>query len=289
MTLKLQAFAKINLTLDVLYKRPDGYHEVAMVMQAIDLADELTLSPQEEGITLSTDSPGLETDGRNLACRAASLLREHCGLRQGVHIHINKKIPVAAGLAGGSADAAATLKGLNRLWELNLPLKELALLGAQLGSDVPFCLYGKTMLATGRGEYLRPLPPLPECWVVLAKPPAAVATAWVYANYRNSPDVSHPDTDGLLQALAEKSFSGVAARLGNVLETVTIPAYPEIVELKNRMLRYGAAASLMSGSGPTVFGLTDTYEKARGLAGQMEEHQDAIILVAKTPGTAGCC
>lgn len=280
--LTVQAFAKINLTLDVLSKRDDGYHEVAMVMQSISLADELNLSLQSSSISVSTDVPELETDSGNLAYRAAALLKEHCGVKQGAHIHIHKDIPVAAGLAGGSSDAAATLKGLNELWRLDLTMEELAELGAKLGSDVPFCLYGGTMLATGRGEKLSSLPSMPECWVVLVKPSAQVSTAWVYSNYKDQPEIRHPDLAAMQHALAQKDLAGVASKVGNVLETVTIPAYPEIAELKHRMLQCGAMASLMSGSGPTVFGLVDNYEKARSIADQMAASVNARIVVAKT-------
>ena len=280
--LTIQAFAKINLTLDVLHKRPDGYHEVEMVMQSISLADELSLSLQTGAISVSTDVPELETGSGNLASRAAELLKENCGVKQGAHIHIRKDIPIAAGLAGGSSDAAAALKGLNQLWRLGLSLEELAQLGAKLGSDVPFCLYGGTMLATGRGEKLSPLPSMPECWVVLAKPPAQVSTAWVYSNYRDKPDTAHPDIAGMQQALAQRDLAQIAFKVGNVLETVTIPAYPEIYELKNKMLQYGAMTSLMSGSGPTVFGLAETYDKARSIANQLAASVNARIVVAKT-------
>lgn len=278
----VQAFAKINLALDVLHKRNDGYHEVAMVMQSISLADELSLTLQESDITVSTDVPELETGSGNLAYRAAALLREHCGSKQGAHIYIRKNIPIAAGLAGGSSDAAATLSGLNQLWRLDLTLEELAELGAKLGSDVPFCLYGGTMLATGRGEKLNPLPPMPECWVVLAKPAAQVSTAWVYANYKNQPEIRHPDLTAMQQALSQKDLSRISREAGNVLETVTIPAYPEIDELKTSMLQCGAMVSLMSGSGPTVFGLADNYEKARSIAELMAARVNARIVVAKT-------
>ena len=280
--LKLQAFAKINLALDVLYKRQDGYHQVAMIMQSISLSDTLTLSRQPGGITLSANLPELETDDRNLVYRAASLLKETYGLNQGVHIHIDKDIPVAAGLAGGSSDAAAALKGLNQLWGLGLTLDELAGLGAKLGSDVPYCLYGGTMLAEGRGELLTPLPALPECWVVLAKPSAHVSTAWVYTNYRNDPSAVKPDLNGMRRSLQEQDLTGVASKLGNVLERVTIPAYPEISRLKTKMLEHGALASLMSGSGPTVFGLADSQKKARAIADEMEADANARIIVAKT-------
>jgi 4-diphosphocytidyl-2-C-methyl-D-erythritol kinase len=275
-----KAYAKINLALDVLYKREDGYHEVAMVMQAIDLADNLSFFLQEEGITLSTNIPELEAGPGNLAYRAAALLQDTLGIKRGVRIHIDKQIPLAAGLAGGSADAAAVLLGLNQLWNLSLPIEQLAALGAKLGSDVPFCLYGGTMLATGRGERLSPLPPLPECWVVLAKPPVDVATAWVYANYRPE-GVDHPDLNGMQEALARRNLAGIASRLGNVLETVTVRTYPEISELKLMMTDLGAMASLMSGSGPTVFGLVEAYDKAQEIAWTMRERTTARITVAK--------
>lgn len=284
--LVLSARAKINLALDVLHKRPDGYHEVAMVMQTVALADKVTLAAADE-ISVAADLADLDCGPANLAHRAAVLLREHCGVRQGVRIFLKKKIPLAAGLAGGSADAAAVLRGLNSLWRLGLAPSELAALGATLGSDVPFCLRGGTALATGRGELLAPLPPPPPAWVVLAKPPLAVSTAWVYGNFRVERVTMRPDITGMTACLDRGDLPGVAARLANVLETVTVAAHPEIAVLKTAMREHGAMASLMSGSGPTVFGLTDSREQAEKIAAALRNTTAAWVAVTETAGEWG--
>lgn len=280
--LTLNAYAKINLALDVLYKRPDGYHEVAMIMQAIKLADTVTLTKQPNTIELSVNIPGLPADTSNLAYRAAALLKQYAGTQQGVQIKLDKRIPLAAGLAGGSADAAAVLKGLNTLWELKLSLAELSKLAAQLGSDVPFCLYNSTMLATGRGEILEALPLLPACYVVLAKPAIEVPTAWVYQQFRADKVSQRPDIAAMRSCLAQGDLAGVAQRLANVLESVTIGAYPEIAKIKELMLTYGAMAALMSGSGPTVFGLVRSREQAEEMACRLQGEGVPEIFVAET-------
>jgi 4-diphosphocytidyl-2-C-methyl-D-erythritol kinase len=283
--LVLSARAKINLALDVLGRRQDGYHEVAMVMQSVSLADRVTLAAAD-GISVTTDIAGLDCGPSNLAYRAAALLRDRCGVDRGVSITLEKNIPLAAGLAGGSADAAAVLRGLNGLWRLGLSSAELEGVGAALGSDVPFCLRGGTALATGRGEVLAPLPALPPVWVVLAKPPVSVSTAWVYGNFRGERVTARPDVEGMKACLAGGDLRGVAARLGNVLETVTVPAHPEIAALKSAMLEQGAMASLMSGSGPTVFGLTDDRRQAEKIAAALRI-TTAWVTVTEAAGEVG--
>jgi 4-diphosphocytidyl-2-C-methyl-D-erythritol kinase len=278
----LNAYAKINLALDVLYKRPDGYHEVAMVMQAVKLADTVALTNQPDDITLSINISGLPADGSNLATRAAALLKPYAAPGQGVHIHLDKHIPLAAGLAGGSADAAAVLKGLNCLWNLKLSMDELSKLAAKLGSDVPFCLYNGTMLATGRGEVVEPLPPLAACYVVLAKPAVEVATAWGYQQFKPELVMSRPDITAMRGCLSDGNLEGVARNLSNVFESVTIPAYPEIAKIKESMLAYGAMAALMSGSGPTVFGLVRSREEAEAIACRLKAEGVPEIFVAET-------
>ncbi|WP_093796199.1 4-(cytidine 5'-diphospho)-2-C-methyl-D-erythritol kinase [Sporomusa acidovorans] len=280
--LTLHAYAKINLALDVLYKRADGYHEVTMVMQAVRLADTITLVDQPHDIELSVSIPGLPADSGNLAYRAAALLKSYAASQQGAHIRLDKRIPLAAGLAGGSADAAAVLKGLNTLWGLNLGLDKLSKLAAQLGSDVPFCLFNGTMQATGRGELLEPLPPLKPCYVVLAKPAIAVSTSWVYQNFNPGKVTVRPDIRAMRTCLAQGNLAGVAQNLVNVLESVTIPAYPEIAKIKESMLTYGAMAALMSGSGPTVFGLTSCQEQAQDIACRLQAEGVPEIFVAET-------
>lgn len=280
--LVIAARAKINLTLDVLRKREDGYHEVAMVMQSVGLADRVALKERTEGIYVSTDLAGLDCGPANLAYRAAELLQKRFAVQRGVDIFLEKHIPMAAGLAGGSSDAAAVLTGLNQLWDLQLSRNELAELGSLLGSDVPFCITGGTVLATGRGETLSPLPAVPRMWVILAKPPIEVSTAWVYGNFKADLVTSRPDLEGMIESLHQADLSGVAGRLCNVLESVTIPAYPEIATIKQIMLEHGATASLMSGSGPTVFGIADTREKAEEIAAVIRNRNVGWVTVTET-------
>nr|WP_295970519.1 4-(cytidine 5'-diphospho)-2-C-methyl-D-erythritol kinase [uncultured Bacillus sp.] len=276
MRLLVKAPAKINLSLDVLYKRPDGYHEVEMIMTTIDLADrlELTLLNKKE-IHILSHNRFVPDDQRNLAYQAAKLLQERFSVDKGVAITIEKNIPVAAGLAGGSSDAAATLRGLNKLWNLGLNLDELAELGAEIGSDVSFCVYGGTALAKGRGEIISPLSPPPTCWVVLAKPFIGVSTADVYRRLSLN-GIRHPDTKKMIEAIEKNDFAGVCSNLGNVLEDVTFKLHPEVSLIKEQIKRFGADAVLMSGSGPTVFGLIQhdsrmqrVYNGLRGFCDQV--------------------
>lgn len=262
MKLYEKAPAKINLMLDVLHKRPDGYHEVEMIMTMVDLADRLTITELSgNSIHISSQAGYIPLDDKNLAYQAASKIKERYGIRQGVHIHIDKRIPVAAGLAGGSSDAAAALRGLNRLWKLDIPHEEMMKLGASIGSDVPFCITGGTALATGRGEQLTPLASPPGCWVILAKPPINVSTAGVYGRLKADRIEHHPSASAMQRAIEEQSFEGICSELGNVLEDVTLSHYPEVQRLKQAMQQLGADGVLMSGSGPTVFGLVSKESK----------------------------
>ena len=271
--LTLKAMAKVNLGLDVLRKREDGYHDLRMVMQTIGLCDELVLSQVEtEGIFVSTNRPELPTDERNLVYRAARLLREEFGLPGGIRIHLEKKIPMAAGLAGGSTDAAAVLKGMNDLYSLGLSEAQLCERGVKLGADIPYCSMGGTALAEGIGERLTRLPEAPQCSVLLTKPWIDVSTAFVYGHLRADELQDHPDIDGQIAAVWSGDFSGMTEKMGNVLETVTIPAYPVVQEIKEEMLELGAAGAMMSGSGPTVFGLFDDREKAEAAYRRMCEN-----------------
>jgi len=272
-----KAPAKINLLLDVLRKREDGFHEVEMIMTMVDLADRLEMEElPRDSIMISSQAGYIPLDEKNLAFQAARLIKDRYDVRKGVYIHLDKKIPVAAGLAGGSSDAAATLRGLNRLWGLGISQQELSELGAELGSDVPFCVTGGTALATGRGELLEPIHNPPQCWVVLAKPPINVSTADVYGRFRVA-DVpqQHPTAKDMLDAISKHSFADVCDRLGNVLESVTLQLYPEVRQLKESMQRLGADGVLMSGSGPTVFGLVSKEAKVsriyNGLRGFCKE------------------
>lgn len=271
-----KAPAKINLSLDVLHKRHDGYHEVKMVMTTIDLADRIELSSlDEDKIQIESHNRFVPDDQRNLAYKAAQLLKERFSIEKGVSITISKSIPVAAGLAGGSSDAAATLRGLNKLWELGLSLDELAELGAEIGSDVSFCVYGGTAIATGRGEKIEQIEAPPHCWVVLAKPDIGVSTADVYKKLDLN-NLLHPDVDGMVQAIEEKNYDKMCDKLGNVLESVTMKMHPEVAMIKEQMKRFGADAVLMSGSGPTVYGLVQyesrlhrVYNGLRGFCDQV--------------------
>lgn len=271
-----KAPAKINLMLDVLHKRADGFHEVEMIMTMVDLADRLELSEiPRDSIIISSQAGYIPLDEKNLAFQAARLIKDRYNVKSGVHIHLDKRIPVAAGLAGGSSDAAATLRGLNRLWRLGIPAQELQELGAELGSDVPFCVTGGTALATGRGERLTPIKNPPQCWVVLAKPPINVSTAEVYGRVRANNIAVHPSARQMQEAIEAGDFGGVCAGLGNVLEDVTLKLHPEVQQLKEAMVKLGADGVLMSGSGPTVFGLVSKQSKVariyNGLRGFCKE------------------
>ena len=262
--LELKAYAKINLGLDVVRKREDGYHEVRMIMQTVNLYDRIDMDRTEDGVIKTETNLPFVPDGEgNLAWRAAKLLLDEAGIKDGVTIRIRKYIPVAAGLAGGSSDAAAVLIGVNRLFHLGLTLEELQERGVKLGADIPYCLLRGTALAEGIGDVLTPLSKAPDCSVVIAKPKIHVSTAFVYGNLKANELSYHPDIDGQVEAIRDGDFYAMAEKMGNVLETVTIPAYPVIEEIKDCMKNCGAVNAMMSGSGPTVFGLFDDREKAK--------------------------
>lgn len=274
------ARAKINLTLDVLGKRPDGYHEVEMVMQSIELHDDLVFSPTGRDIVLTVEGSDLSPGPDNLVCRAAELIRRRGKIRDGVKIRLVKAIPVAAGLGGGSADAAAALKALNELWETGLSLSELMSLGVQLGSDVPFCLLGGTALARGRGELLERLPSCPRLGLVLVKPRFSVSTASVYRAYTPGPAVKRPDNRVMARAIRNKDINGIAENLANALESVTTGMHPEIEQIKAKLTRAGALGVLMSGSGPTVFGLAEDAKTAKAIAGRYKSDGEEVFVTA---------
>ena len=256
--LSLKAYGKINLGLDVLRRRDDGYHEVRMVMQTVGIYDRIDLIYKEEpGITVETNLYYLPDNENNLVYKAAKLLMDEFHIQKGVHIKLRKFIPVAAGMAGGSSDAAAVLFGVNRMFSLGLTTEELMQRGVKIGADVPYCVMRGTALSEGIGEILTPLPMPPQCQILIAKPGISVSTKFVYEHLHANdlrPE-QHPDIDGMIEAIRQKDLYGIAGRFGNVLETVTIPAYPVIQEIKDLMMNCGAIGSLMSGSGPTVFGL----------------------------------
>lgn len=276
-----KAYAKINLGLNVLGKRCDGYHDVDMIMQTISLADEVELT-EAESFLLTTDDADLACDESNLAWKAANLMGKLVNRKPNVHIHIKKQIFVAAGLAGGSSDGAAVLRGLNKLWKIGFSVRQLEAIAAQLGSDVPFCISGGTTRATGRGEILKALPDMPIMWLVLVKPKnMAVSTSWVYKNLGEEVEQIQL-IDNLEKAIKIQDGASVLKNLGNVLESVTIPVYPLIGEIKDTMLKVGALAALMSGSGPTVFGVTADKNTAEKIASIWQGNREMQITVART-------
>ena len=270
--MRLQAFAKINLGLDVLGKREDGYHEVRMIMQTIRMYDQLDMRKSvEPGIHLTTNKKYIPVDENNLVWRAAKLMMDTCGIIEGVSIHLHKVIPVAVGMAGGSSDAAATLVGMNRLFHCGLSKEKLMELGVQIGADVPYCVLRGTALAEGIGEKLTVLPPMPDCWILIGKPGISVSTKYVYTTLDLNTDTVHPDIDGMKKALEDGNLYGITERMGNVLQDVTIPAYPEVERIKEQMKALGAVNAMMSGSGPTVFGIFDNEEKAQKACQKLRE------------------
>lgn len=257
-----QAYAKINLGLDVISRLPNGYHEVKMIMQTVGIYDVLTLEKVPEGIVITTDNGELPVDENNLIYKAAKLMKEKYAIESGVRIHLEKHIPIAAGMAGGSTDAAATFTGMNELFEIGASEEMLRELGVKVGADVPYCIMGGTALAEGIGEKLSRLPAPPDCFLLIAKPDINVSTKYVYEHLDAEGVEVHPDIDGMIEALTEEDLAGIVERLGNVLETVTVKKYPIIREIKETVLECGAEGSLMSGSGPTVFGIFTEREKA---------------------------
>lgn len=262
--LDLNALGKINLGLDVLGKRENGYHDVRMVMQSVYVYDRISVEKKREaGIELSTNLGYLPVNENNLAYKAAKLLMDEFSIREGVRIHLEKHIPVAAGMAGGSSDGAAILHGLNRMFELGLSKEDLMKRGVELGADVPYCIMRGTALAEGIGEILTPLPKIPKCFALIAKPPIIVSTKTVYEKLDALEIVDHPDIDGIIAGLEEGNLEQICACMGNVLEKVTIEDYPVIEEIKKLMKENGAINAMMSGSGPTVFGIYKERKEAK--------------------------
>lgn len=262
--ISLKALAKINLGLDVVRRREDGYHEVRMIMQTVQLYDRLDIKrTQEPGIQIQTNLSFLPVNENNLIYKAAKLLMDEFSITDGISVKLDKRIPVAAGMAGGSTDAAAMLFGMNRLFSLGLTKRQLMERGVQIGADVPYCIMRGTALAEGIGEALSPLPPMVKCPVLIAKPSISVSTKFVYQNLKLDDTTIHPDIDRLIDDIKAMNLHDIAAHMGNVLETVTIPNYPVIDEIKKHMLSNGAVGAMMSGSGPTVFGLFDDEDTAK--------------------------
>lgn len=270
--------AKINLTLDTLYKRDDGYHEVQMVMTEVDLNDRLTFTKRTDNkIVIETEHQFIPTDKRNLVYQAVLLMQKKYNIKTGVNIFVEKNIPVAAGMAGGSTDAAATFRGLNKIYEINAPLDELAELSSQIGSDIPFCVYGGTALATGRGEKIVRLPRPPHAWVVIAKPPLSVSTKVIYAHLK--PGKNKPKSDEMVKAIHEKSYSSMLAAMKNDLQDVTRRKYSKVNILLKKMQVNGADKAMMSGSGPTVFGIVQKERQAKQLLNALRGFCSEVYVV----------
>ena len=287
--MELKATAKINLGLDVLRKREDGYHDLRMVMQMTGMFDRISMFPRARrpGISFRTNLPYIPANENNLAYRAAKILMDEFEVNDGLSINLQKFIPVAAGLAGGSTDAAAVLVGTNKLFHLGLSLEELMVRGKKLGADVPYCLLGGTALAEGIGEVLTPLPNLPSCSILLAKPPVSVSTKEVYGALRADEIEVHPDIDGMVEALKAKDLRGVCDRCANVLEDVTAPSRPIIGEMERDMKKMGALCSIMSGSGPTVFGIFDDESAARKCRNHMRDKYTGSRIFLTRPSNKG--
>ncbi|MFD1430009.1 4-(cytidine 5'-diphospho)-2-C-methyl-D-erythritol kinase [Lacticaseibacillus mingshuiensis] len=278
MTIIEKAPAKINLSLDALYRHPGGEHEWKMVMTSVDLADYVHID-KSAAIHVTTDSGFLPEDPRNLAYQAAQALRAAAHVNAGAKIYIEKHIPVAAGLGGGSSDAAAVLRGLNQLWQLNYSPEKLAKIGLAVDSDVPFCVYSQTALVTGRGEVVQPLGPLPNFWVVLAKPRLSVSTNTILNALDYRDDLARPETETVVAGIRQQDFPLMISGMANALEPVTAARHPEISELKRRFLRYGAAVAQMSGSGPTVFGLCQNESRAHRIYNSMKGFCQEVYLL----------
>ncbi len=270
--ISLKALAKINLGLDVVRRREDGYHEVRMIMQTIHLYDRLKITKMKTpGIEIHSNLPFLPVNENNLVYKSGKLLMDEFGIREGVRVDLLKRIPVAAGMAGGSSDAAAMLYGMNQLFGLKLSRQALMERGVTIGADVPYCLMRGTALAEGIGEKLKQLPPMVKCPVLIAKPQISVSTKFVYQNLKLDEHTVHPDIDRLIQDIRNKDLQAAARDMGNVLETVTIPNYPVIAQIKEQMMHSGAVNSMMSGSGPTVFGLFENEKQAKKAYDDMKQ------------------
>ncbi len=263
MKIERKAYAKINLGLDVTGVREDGYHIVKMIMQNVDLYDTLTFEDNDSGeIVLTASTDKIETDERNLICKVARQLKDKFDVKQGVTMHLVKRIPVAAGMAGGSTDGAAAYLALNELWGLNLRKKELCELAVSLGADIPYCIIGGTALAEGIGEELTAISDMPTCHLVIAKPAIDVSTGWVYKELDSREGIKHPDIDGIKAAIEEGNLNKMCALIGNVLEEVTASKYKEVGQLEEILRKEGAVGAFMTGSGPTVFGVFDKKDAA---------------------------
>ncbi|MCF6459481.1 4-(cytidine 5'-diphospho)-2-C-methyl-D-erythritol kinase [Clostridium sp. Cult3] len=277
----LDSYGKINLSLDVLHKRDDGYHELNTLMQQIDLKDTIILRDRQKGIKIESNQKEVPLDSTNLVYKAWEQILEKTGMDRGIHIIINKNIPVASGLAGGSSNAAAVLKGLNTLWDLKLSQSELMEIGVNIGADVPFCILGGTAHAQGIGEKLTKLNSFSNKMVLLATIDVPVSTAYVYENINLKGIQDRIDIGQLIQYIQEDDLPGLAKNMANVMEQVVIPEHPILEEIKNTMIDHGALGSIMSGSGPTVFGLFDDEARLYKCKEKLEKNIEKVF-VAKT-------
>lgn len=277
--MELKAFAKINLSIDVCGVREDGYHEVRMIMQSIGLYDVLEFNARENDIKIYCTNPLVPNDRRNIVYKVLELIKKTYEISGGMEVNIDKRIPVAAGLAGGSADAAAAILSANKLWNIGMDYEKMVSIGKQVGADIPFCLEGGTALAEGIGEKITKLPPVKGIYIVLAKPPIYVSTREVYKNLKLDEIVEHPDIDMMIKAIRENNIRYVANNMVNVLETVTIKKYPVIDEIKRIMVEFGSMGSIMSGSGPSVFGIFETKEDAEKCYNRLSDYIKEVYLV----------
>jgi len=282
--MELKAYAKINLSIDILRKRDDGYHDVRMIMQSISLHDILNFGIRKNDIKLYCTEPYVPCDSRNIVYKALELIKSRYHVSCGMEVDIEKRIPVAAGLAGGSTDGAAAIIAANKLWNLNMSYEDMVDIGRRVGADVPFCIRGGSALAEGIGEKITRLPFIGEVHIVLAKPPIGVSTKEVYQGLKLDEITKRPDIDRIIKALAEGNVRYVADNMVNVLETVTIKKYPVIGEIKSIMIQFGALGSLMSGSGPTVFGLFQTKECAEKCYHRLQDYIKEVYMVQTVPG-----
>ena len=287
--MRIKAYAKVNLVLDVLRRLENGYHEVRMVMQSVDLADILTIEKNTRGIiNITTNVEGLECDENNLIYKAAKRILAEAQTEQGFDIHLEKNIPIAAGMAGGSTDAAATLVGINRMLNLGFDVDKLKEIAVTIGADVPYCIEGGTQLSEGIGEKLTHLNGAPDCHILIAKPHIGVSTKYVYENLHVDRIIKHPDVDGMLKAIDNKDPRAVADKLDNILETVTAKEYPQIGRLEDIMKENGAMNAIMSGSGPTVFGLFEERSVAERALAAVEESGLAAQALVTGFANANC-
>ena len=261
---EIKAYTKINLGLDIIGRREDGYHLLRMIMQNVGLADRLVFSKNRSGeIRIRSNLTYLPTGSKNLVFKAVEMIRNEYGISEGVDVRIEKKIPIAAGLAGGSSNAAAAIIAMDSLFGLGMDAERMCGLGVRIGADVPYCIVGGTALAEGIGEKLSALPAMPDCQILLVKPPFGISTKEAYQAYDNKPAQTHPDIDAMIEALENKDLDGICNNLGNVLESVSCAEYPELDMIKDRMRELGAKNALMSGSGPTLFGIFDDRDAAQ--------------------------